>query len=208
MKRLSFVISFALLSLSAFSQSSHVNYSIGVKVGLESFDGVYVEGLDLNLIKNKFIYSVGYIYHREIPILNPSPRESYQQAHFLLGSFISKKHFHFEYQGGLGAVWGVKRTDLKSSGFLEGSYNSRQFITVGIPLKASVKYVPFKFMSIGLDFLVNINPIKSYSRPMLTLNFGNLSYLKKCVYSKSLQGAELLKKSNIGVLTFLRSVKK
>ncbi len=169
-----FFVTILLFGNTAKGQFSNQGYSVGLKVGPGAFDGIYLEGIDLNFTTAKFIYSAGYNYNAELQILNPEPREYFRQANLLFGSLVAKKSFRFEYQGGLGVVWGVRRTTLKSSGFLVDNYNSKEFRTMSLPLKGSIKYVPFQFMSIGLDVLVNINPEKTFTVPMLTLNFGRM----------------------------------
>ena len=122
-----------------YGQSKIDGYSVGLKIGTESFDGIYVEGVDLNLTSSKLIYSLLYNYNRDIPVLQPNPREYYQQANFLFGTFHRTKSFRFEIQTGLGIFWGNRRTDLKEDGWITDTYHSKDFVTIGLPIKGSIK---------------------------------------------------------------------
>jgi hypothetical protein len=76
-------------------------------------------------------------------------------------------------------VWGLRRTTFESGGFLVANYNSKEFETISLPIRWGLKYIPFQFMSVGFDMLLNINPEKTFSVPMLTLNFGRIFKEKK-----------------------------
>lgn len=164
----------SLIGISLSGQTSDIGYTVGLKGGANGvFDSYANVGLDLNLTTQKFVYSVGYNYNPELDIFLPNPHEDLYQANILFGSFFDRKSFRFEYQGGIGMIWGTHRTDLVSSGFVD-KYDSEEFETISLPIRGSVKYIPFQFMSVGLEVLVNINPEKTFAVPMLTLNFGKI----------------------------------
>lgn len=177
LKKFSVSLSLSLLAISAFGQSSALGYSWGLKVGTGVFEGMYVQGIDLNLTSNRYIYSVAYNYNRELENLNPPPQEYFNQINLLFGIFYDENNYRFEYQGGIGMVWGLRRTALVYDEFLGNRYNSKEFETVSLPLRGSIWYIPFKFMSVGFELLVNINPEKTFIVPMLTINLGE--FLRK-----------------------------
>jgi hypothetical protein len=168
-------IAISLLGLSVAGQPSKLGYSFGLKAGANGvFESYGNLGAELNFTTHYFMYSLGYNYNQELNIFLPLPHEDLHQANFLFGSFIDRNSFRFEYQAGVGMVWGTHRTTLQSSGFLWEQYDSQEFQTISLPLRVGLKYIPFQFMSVGLEFLVNINPEKTIALPMLTLNFGRI----------------------------------
>lgn len=173
-KKFSLSVSLLLIAISAVGQTDNLGYTMGLKVGPGILENVYIEGIDLNLTSDRFIYSATYNYNRELDILTPNPQEEFNQVNLLFGSFYDKNSFRFEYQGGIGMTWGLRRTTLESDGFLVDNYNSKEFETISLPIRGSIKYIPFNFMSVGLDLLININPEKTFAIPMLTLNFGRI----------------------------------
>jgi hypothetical protein len=75
MKKLFLSINLVIMCLSATGQSSHLGYTVGLKIGTGIFDEMYVEGVDLNLTSSRFIYSAAYNSNLELDILTPTPRE-------------------------------------------------------------------------------------------------------------------------------------
>jgi hypothetical protein len=84
----------------------------------------------------------------------------------------------FQYQSGIGIFWGTLRTDeydKENLSFLfNNAYFTKEVSTVGFPLKIGGRYIPFKFLSIGIDLQANLNFQKSIFRPMLSIEIGKL----------------------------------
>jgi len=103
-----------------YSQSSNREFdgfSINPKYGLykavgekEGFSG----GAEINLIKNKFLYSVDYYRFEELGFFK-SPVEHFNQLAIMLGKYNENGIFRMQYQTGLALLWGLKRTDIIAS---------------------------------------------------------------------------------------------
>ncbi len=85
--------------------------------------------------------------------------------------------FRFQYQAGIGMFWGTLRTDeydKVNSTLLTNAYFTKEVSTVGFPLKIGGRYIPFEFLSIGIDLQANLNFEKSIIIPMLSIEMGKL----------------------------------
>ena len=102
----------------------------------------------------------------------------------MFGKYIDTQNekFRFQYQGGIGIFWGTLRTneyDEENSGLLNNVYYTDEVSAVGFPLKIGGRYIPFNFLSIGIDLQANLNFKKSLFRPMLSIEIGKLRSNKK-----------------------------
>jgi hypothetical protein len=171
---------FALFhSLGMNSQTKIEKYSVSGKLTLDLLSEFYAEGIELNALSKSYIYSVGYYYGEDYEFLGDGPKEKYNQINLLFGKYIDLKNkkFRFQYQGGIGMIWGIKRTDeldTTNSNILTNYYFTEKFSTIGIPLKIGGRYIPFKFLSIGIDLQANINSTRTILRPMLSFEIGKL----------------------------------
>lgn len=168
---------FLLFSLPILQAQSIDKYSLAVKGTLDVIDDYYAEGIELNLFRNTTLYSVGYYTGDEYVFLGDQPDEIYRQLNLLIGKYNDSKNqkFRFQYQAGIGLFWATLRTDeIKQEIFLGNTYFTETVRTVGVPLKIGGRYMPFSFMSIGIDIQANLNSKRSNTRPMLSIEFGNI----------------------------------
>lgn len=172
------LIPISFLSIAAKGQLSIEKYSISVKPTMNFQASCFIEGVEINAMDNSYIYSIGYYNAEELVIpLGNLPREEYNQLNFLFGNYFDHKTIRYRIQGGLGILWGIKRSDkidLKNSTLLTNYYFTKKFATIGIPIKFGGSYIPFNFMSIGIDLQININLTRPLFRPMFSITFGKL----------------------------------
>jgi hypothetical protein len=174
----------ALIAVLILSTNESINgqitvdgYSINPKLGAGIFPSENnlsglsgVAGVEINAFKNHIIYALDYYHHEEF-VLFADPAEKYNQIDFLIGKYIGDRLFRFQYQGGLGTFWGFKRGDKTGTNF---DHKKDNFFTIGIPLKLGFKVIPSRFISIGIDFLANINFEKPTNMALISLEFGKL----------------------------------
>lgn len=58
------------------------------------------------------------------------------------------------------------------------------FTSFGVPLKIGLKYMPFPFMNVGIDFQANLNLEKSFFNTFLSLEFGIIRNPMKAKYKE------------------------
>lgn len=78
--------------------------------------------------------------------------------------------------------WATLRTDkldYENSDILTNAYFTKEVSTVGFPLKIGGRYIPFEFLSIGIDLQANLNFQQSVIKPMLSVEIGKLKSSKK-----------------------------
>lgn len=161
-----------------FAQGQTIDkYSLSVKGTLDVIDDYYAEGIEFNLFRNTTLYSMGYYTGDEYVFLGDQPDEIYRQLNLLIGKYNDSKNqkFRFQYQAGIGLFWATLRTDeIKHEFFFGNAYFTETVRSVGVPLKIGGRYMPFSFMSIGIDIQANLNSKRSNTRPMLSIEFGNI----------------------------------
>ena len=161
-----------------FVQAQSIDkYSLGVKGTLDVIDDYYAEGIEVNAFRNTTLFSIGYYSGDEYVFFGDQPDEIYRQLNLLIGKYADSKNqkFRFQYQAGIGLFWATLRTDeIKQEIFLGNIYFTKTVRTVGVPLKIGGRYMPFSFMSIGIDIQTNLNFKRSNTRPMLSIEFGNI----------------------------------
>ena len=139
----------------------------------------FFEGIEINAFSQNFLYSIGFYKSTDERLFGDTPYEKYNQLNFLFGGYADNKNekFRFQYQAGIGMYWGTLRTDeydYEHSTFLTDAYFTKEVSTVGFPLKVGGRYIPFEFLSIGIDLQANLNFQKSILIPMLSLKIGKL----------------------------------
>lgn len=102
------------------------------------------------------IYSVDYSIMQEFTIWS-SPNYTNQQLEFMIGKQLNLKFVSLYYSGGAGPVWGKRFNTSELENYFTG----------GISLATGWKFVPFKYIGIGADLKLNINP----ENPLLMLSF-------------------------------------
>ena len=98
---------FLFLSLSLMQAQSIGKYSLSVKGTLDVIDDYYAEGIELNLFRNKTLYSIGYYTGDEYVFFGDQPDEIYRQLNLLIGKYNDSKNqkFRFHYQAGIRLFW-------------------------------------------------------------------------------------------------------
>jgi len=180
MKRLIIIIIYFLLQTATIHCQQLIDkYSISGKGTIDYLSDFYSEGVDINAFSKSFIYSIGYYYGEDYGVLGDKPTEKYNQLNLLCGKYLDSENelFRFQYQGGIGIFWGILRTDeldRSDTSLLTNRYFTKEVTTIGFPIKIGGRYIPFKFLSIGLDLQANLNFQKSILRPLLSLELGKL----------------------------------
>jgi hypothetical protein len=144
-------------------------YSINPKIGAYNWIGEnigLVIGGEINLLYNKYIFSLDYYHCMEIMAI-----PLYNQINFLVGKETAGKYFRLQFQGGLGAFWGVKEGKWIDRTWF-GYYETEKFLTFGVPIKLGFKTIPARFISIGIDLQANLNFEKPLYMSMVSIGFG------------------------------------
>ncbi len=179
MKKLFSIFVFIITNILTVQSQVIDKYSISEKGTINILSDFYSEGFEINIFSKSYLYTIGYYYGEDYEFLGDTPTEKYNQLNLLFGKYIDTKNkiFRFQYQTGIGMFWGTLRTDEydeENSSILNNAYFTKEVLTVGFPIKIGGRYIPFKFLSIGIDFQTNLNFQKIISRPMLSLEIGKL----------------------------------
>ena len=134
-------------------------------------------GLELNLIDVKdIIYSIDYYAFEEFTLFEES--EKFFQIGLMSGKCYGNKYLRLQLQGGLSIFSGRLKTDnIISEGtgaFGNDEYEREDFITCGLVGKVGLKFIPVKYISVGVDFQANINTKNIVYMPMISFEFGKL----------------------------------
>lgn len=179
MKKLALIFLLSITNILIIQSQVLEKYSVSVKGTMDILTDYYSEGIEINAFSKSTLCSVGYYYGEDYEFIGDMPTEKYNQLNLLYGKYLDTKNnkFRFQYQAGIGMFWGTLRTkelDKTSTGFLTNKYYTKKVSTVGFPLKVGGRYIPFKFLSIGIDLQANLNLQKSIFRPMLSLEIGKI----------------------------------
>ena len=159
-----FLLICILININISAQNKIDGYFINPKFGIYNWlenDAGGLLTVEAGIIKDKHIFMTSYSRGEQIygpQILNT--------IDFNYGKFIGERLFRFQYQAGLGVIWGDSRSDY--------SDDKSDFFTVGIPLKLGFKILPIKYLSLGIDIQANLNLENSMYMPMISLEFGKL----------------------------------
>jgi hypothetical protein len=170
---------FLIFNSILYGQNKIDGFAINPKIGrfnwTEDING-YIAGIEVNAIKKDMIFSVDFYNAEDFNIFGKLPAATYNQFDLLFGKYIDWNIFRLQYQGGLGALWGVYPGDLIQEGGLFSSdiHEEVSYFTVGVPLKLGFKIMPTRFTSIGLDFQANLNLKNSLYMVMLSIEIGKL----------------------------------
>ena len=175
-----------LISNVSLIQSQVIDkYSISVKGTADIlWKSEFFQGIEINAFSQNFLYSIGFYRSTDERLFGDRPYEKYNQLNFLFGGYADtkKEKFRFQYQAGIGMFWGTLRTDEyddENSTLLTNAYFTKEVSTVGFPLKIGGRYIPFEFLSIGIDLQANLNFQKSIIVPMLSIEIGKLRSSKR-----------------------------
>lgn len=155
-------------------------YSFNTKVGIYNWvedNAGFIGGLELNLLRNRFVYSTDFYRYEELVLFSPKPAECYNQVGIMAGKYIGEKNLRFQYQGGIAPIWGTKRTKLVKEGtgiLATDYYDTKNFFTVGLVTKLGFKIAISRFFSIGFDLQANFNLENTVYMPMISVEVGKL----------------------------------
>ena len=123
-------------------------------------------GIEINILKNKFIYSLDYIAHNFL---------DQNQIGIMMGKYKGEKYFRIQYKAGINIFWIKHSTTGKTQPWFNTSRgSSSSFYTVGAINKVGLKFIPLKNLSIGTDLLINLNFKNTMFMPMLSIEIGKL----------------------------------
>ena len=143
-----------------------INPKIGPAFTMLGGNNLPSAGLEFNILKNKFIYSLDYIAHN---FLNQN------QIAIMMGKYKGDKYFRIQYQAGINMFWGKYSTTGTTQPWINTSVgNSSSFYTLGAITKVGLKFIPLKNLSIGTDLLINLNLKETMFMPMLSIEIGKL----------------------------------
>jgi len=154
-------------------------YSIAGKITTNPNTSRVFEGIEANAFTKKLNFTLSYQVGEEfgLSLFGDFPIETYRDFGLRVGGYKLYRRWRIQYQSGLSYVKGIKRTsevDLKKSAILSNWYYTENFETLGVPLYFGGRYLPFKFMGIGMDLYINVNLERPYLRPSVVIEFGLL----------------------------------
>ena len=152
-----------------------VSPKIGAYLGIKKTDPMdgFLFGIEGNIMKKQFLYSVNYYYGEEWTILS-GPDRYFNQATFLFGRYNTFKFIRLDYQVGVASIWGTQHSEYHSTGFLEGYYDTKEYHTVGFVAKVGAEFVLAKFYSMGSHVQFNLNNETPRIEFVLSFSFGKL----------------------------------
>lgn len=169
-----------IISIVVQGQPEFEGFSINPKIGIygqNSDDGGFVGGIELNKLKHNTIYSIDYYLFGEFTLMDPIPADVYNQIGIMIGKYVGKKYFRFQYQAGAAPFFGKIMTEMISGEPGTPSYNyyeKDQFFTLGLVAKAGFKLIPARQFAVGIDLQTNLNSKRSVFYPCISLEIGKL----------------------------------
>ena len=154
------------------------NTKIGPLFSADGGNDLPSMGVEFNILKNKFIYSLDYIGHDILAALifnDPSQN----QLDIMMGKYKGEKYFRVHYQAGINIFWGKFSNPGSSNPWIGVSSSSSSFFTAGIVSKVGFKYIPLKNLSVGIDFQINLNSVKTLYMPMFCVEIGKVRNANK-----------------------------
>jgi hypothetical protein len=150
-----------------------INPKIGPVFSADGGNEQPVIDLEINVFKNKYIYSLEFLgYDKPGALIINDPSQN--QLGLMMGKFNGEKYFRIQYQAGINMFWGEFSNPGSSNPWIAGSSSRSSFFTVGAVSKVGFKYIPLKNLSIGIDFQINLNSVKTLYMPMFSLEIGKL----------------------------------
>ena len=83
-------------------------------------------GIEINILKNKFMYSLDYIAHNFL---------DQNQIGIMMGKYKGEKYFRIQYQAGINMFWGEFSNPGSSNPWIGGGSSGSSFFTVGAVTK-------------------------------------------------------------------------
>ncbi|MAR68054.1 MAG: hypothetical protein CL833_12475 [Crocinitomicaceae bacterium] len=131
-----------------------------------------VMGLEVNILKNKFIYSIDYLGHNKFGTLIGFNDPSQNQLSIMMGKYKGEKQFRIQYQAGINVFWGQFSSSSGTQPWIGIGGGSRtSFSTIGVASKIGFKGISSKNVSIGIDLQMNLNAEKTLIMPLINYAF-------------------------------------
>tara|TARA_B100001939_G_scaffold199741_1_gene171692 strand:+ start:874 stop:1419 length:546 start_codon:yes stop_codon:yes gene_type:complete len=148
-----------------------INPKIGPSFSL-NYGGGSVMGLEVNILKNKFIYSIDYLGHNKFGTLIGFNDPSQNQLSIMMGKYKGEKQFRIQYQAGINVFWGQFSSSSGTQPWIGIGGGSRtSFSTIGVASKIGFKGISSKNVSIGIDLQMNLNAEKTLIMPLINYAF-------------------------------------
>lgn len=141
-------------------------FAVNPKLGAYDWAGDNIglaRGIELNVLFEKYMFSID--YYNTMQVLND---ETFNLTGIMAGWYSGKGKFRLQYQCGAGFLWGINETGYSAN------YKKEDILAVGIPLKLGFKFLAARFVSLGIDFQVNINTTKSIYMTFGSIEFGRV----------------------------------
>jgi len=163
-----------------FGQNKIDGFSISPKLGAflkidpnDPAEG-FMLGIEANVLKNQFLYSINYYYANEWIITGSGPDRYFNQSALLFGRYNTFNFFRLEYQAGLAVLWGIKYTEYHSEGFLTGYHDTEDFISAGLTMEIGGEFILSKYYSMGTHIQINLNKEMPTIGFVLSFSFGKI----------------------------------
>lgn len=156
---------FFFLNTVCFAQKKNKGYYFIPKVGIYGSGGLVGTAFSIEggLLQNNTLIGMSYTRTREF--LGANLTNSLDAT---IGKFQKENSsLFFHGQVGIGIIWGETWNMEKGETY--------PFSKACLPIKAGFKYIPPHFISLGVDFQVNINSQESIFMIMLTLGVWHLN---------------------------------
>jgi hypothetical protein len=152
----------------------------------------YTFGFELQAKYKKWFYALEYLEFQETELLWVEPYENHHAISGLVGKSFGDGFLKVQLQSGLTGMFGLVRTNKGLSGgslWGGGTYESKKYVSVGVPVRIGLKCVPFRFMALGVELQGIASTQHSFFFPMLSLELGLLR--------KRIRFQEVLEKINL-----------
>ncbi|GAA4832410.1 hypothetical protein [Algivirga pacifica] len=179
------VISFSILFLSILNyahtqEKSFFSLSAKGGTGYTLEDGYVLAGGKVDYFKQGYTYGFSVEGGFNLNIFGPHRDYTLVGVHLGKYKFIHPK-WRYAFQGGMGYRWGQRDTEevieKNSSGLLGGltyDYKSESYSDAGFILQTGIRYLPTKFLGIGLDLQANLFLEEPMISPSIVIEVGRL----------------------------------
>ncbi len=178
--RLIFLIPFTLFQGNLFSQDTSNNIKESrywLNAGLGASSSGLSGGLsisyqpDWKFISLRFINSSRY---GEGWLGGNTTSENIWDIGALYGLIAKGKYGYASISGGVSLVGGNKHGEFLGIIGWINTYEKIPILTIGIPLEGQLFFTPFSFLGIGINGFANLNPNRSFSGVLISLQVGKL----------------------------------
>ncbi|MEQ8473112.1 MAG: hypothetical protein RIC35_18095 [Marinoscillum sp.] len=168
-----------LVSSLLFGQSNFNGFSLTAKAGLaywKNIAGYWSQSYEGSFIRNKTMYSFGYLNTEESVWGSNDNTEKLYQYSLMIGKYEETRNFRFECEIGPSVSNRQYRfqvdDDSKYSGY---SYKRKNEYNPGINLEASIGFLIYSRACLGINYQANLNTKYISRGPMLFFKIGILN---------------------------------